>query len=303
MVQPNEVFPVLELSNDGRVRVFRRSIHDLQAFEGMEVDAYIIITDRYLIMLDTMLCPEDVSAMLQSVSTEIIGRSLLCINSHADWDHTWGNCYFTREHSAPIIAQDHCYKRMQSSEAHQELRDFQQLSQTFKNVSLIPPSVTFNQSLTIHDSQMTIELLHAPGHHLDQIVAWIPGIRLLLAFDSAEYPIPLIEGADCVPYMFTTLERLIALQPQRVLCSHGKTTGPDLLKQNLAYIREIEKRCQVLLQSQLPKANDLDNVPEIINYSFDEVVDGAKQTIDYTFYAWAHKNNCQAILQWLLNIL
>ena len=128
MVQPNEVFPVLELSNDDRVRVFRRSIHDLQAFEGMEVDAYIIITDRYLIMLDTMLCPEDVSAMLQSVSTEIIGRSLLCVNSHADWDHIWGNCYFTGEHSAPIIAHDHCFKRMQSSEAQQELRDLDRKS-------------------------------------------------------------------------------------------------------------------------------------------------------------------------------
>src|SRR5690349_18759704 len=134
MVQPNEVFPVLELSNDDRVRVFRKSIHGIQAFEGMEVDAYIIFTDRFLIMLDTMLCPEDVSATLQSVSTEIIGRSLLCINSHADWDHAWGNGYFTREHSAPIIAHDHCLRRMQSSEAHQELRDFQQLSPTFKNV-------------------------------------------------------------------------------------------------------------------------------------------------------------------------
>ena len=303
MVQPNEVFPVLELSNDDRVRVFRRSIHGLQAFEGMEVDAYIIITDRFLIALDTMLCPEDVSAMLQSVSTETIGRSLLCINSHADWDHFWGNCYFMGEHSAPIVAHDLCLKRVQSSEAHQELRDFQLLSPTFKNVSLIPPSITFNQCLTIHDSQMTIELLHAPGHHLDQIVAWIPGIRLLLAFDSAEYPLPLIEGADCVPYMFTTLERLIALQPLRVLCSHGNTASPDLLKQNLAYIREIEKRCKVLLQKRLPKSDELDNVPELINYSFDEVVGGAMQTIDHTFYSGAHKNNCQAILQWLLNTL
>jgi len=106
MVQPNEVFPVLELSNDDRVRVFRKSIHGIQAFEGMEVDAYIIFTDRFLIMLDTMLCPEDVSATLQSVSTEIIGRSLLCINSHADWDHAWGNHVFAGPSEllpAPII--------------------------------------------------------------------------------------------------------------------------------------------------------------------------------------------------------
>src|SRR5215831_18347875 len=194
----NEVLPDLDMSKDDRVRVFRRTIYGIQAFEGMEVDAYSVITDRHIIILDTMLCPEDVATMIQSVSAELSGRSLLCIDSHADWDHTWGNCYFSGEHAAPIIAHEHCLTRMQSSEAHQELHDFQQLSSTFKNVILTLPTITFHQNLTIYDSQMTIELLHAPGHHLDQIVAWIPGIRLLLAFDAVEHPVPLIESADCV---------------------------------------------------------------------------------------------------------
>ena len=303
MAQLHEVFPVLELSNDDRVHVFRRSIHGLPAFEGMDVDAYIVITDRFLIILDTMVCPEDVSTMIQSVSTGLFRRPLLCINSHADWDHSWGNCYFTGEHSAPIIAHDNCLRRMQSSEAQQELDEFQQLSPIFKNVTLTPPSITFDQRLTIYDSYMTIELLHAPGHHMDQIVAWIPGIRLLLAFDSAEYPLPTIEGADCVPHMVSTLERLIALQPQRVLCSHGNTSSPDLLKQNLAYIHEIEKRCKILMQIQTAPAIDLDNIPELINYSLDDVIGEAAQTIDHTFYSWAHKNNCQAIFKWLLKSL
>jgi glyoxylase-like metal-dependent hydrolase (beta-lactamase superfamily II) len=181
------------------------------------------------------------------------------------------------------------------------LRDFQQLSSTFKNVFLTPPTITFNQIFTIHDTNLTIELLHAPGHHLDQIVAWIPDIRLLLAFDAVEYPVPLIEGAHCVPFMFTTLERLIALQPQRVLCSHGKTTSLDLVKQNLAYIREIEKRCKILLQKRLPVAKELDNVPELINYPFDEVVGDKTQMIDWMFYTQAHENNCQAVMKWLMN--
>src|SRR5215467_12719294 len=77
----NEVLPDLDMSKDDRVRVFRRTIHGLQAYEGMEVDAYIVITDRYLLILDTMLCPEDVAAMIQSVSAELSGHSLLCIDS------------------------------------------------------------------------------------------------------------------------------------------------------------------------------------------------------------------------------
>jgi glyoxylase-like metal-dependent hydrolase (beta-lactamase superfamily II) len=303
MPLPNEISPDFEISPDERVRVFRRTFHGLKEFEGMEVDAYIVITDRHVILLDTLLCPEDVSIMLQTVKNELRGRSLLCINSHADWDHAWGNCYFTGVNVAPIIAHDHCLTRLQSTEAHIELHDFQQLSSTFKNVFLLPPTITFNKHFTIHDSSVTIELLHAPGHHLDQIVAWMPELRLLLAFDAVEKPLPLIEGVDCVPHMFTTLEQLIALQPLHVLCSHGKTTSPDQVKQNLAYIREIEQRCKSVLQKRQPEAKELVHVSELINYSFDEVVSESMGTSDRTFYTEAHENNCHAIMKWLMNAL
>jgi glyoxylase-like metal-dependent hydrolase (beta-lactamase superfamily II) len=301
MPSPKEIIPVLEMSTDERIRVFRRTFHGLKEYEGMEVDAYVVITDRHVIVLDTLLCPEDVSFMMQSVNNELRGRSLLCIDSHADWDHAWGNCYFTGENVAPIIAHDHCFTRLQSTEAHLELLDFQQLSSTFKNVFLLPPTITFKQHFTIHDSNLTIELLHAPGHHLDQIVAWIPELRLLLAFDSVEEPLPIIEGVNCVPHMFTTLEYLITLQPLRVLCSHGKTTSPEQVKQNLAYIREIERRCKSVLQNRQHGVKELVHVSELINYSFDEVVGERTGTIDRTFYTHAHENNCQAIMKWLMN--
>jgi glyoxylase-like metal-dependent hydrolase (beta-lactamase superfamily II) len=301
MPTPNDIIPVLGMSTDERIRVFRRTFHGLDEFEGMEVDAYIVITDRHVVVLDTLLCPEDVSALVQSVSNELYGRSLLCIDSHADWDHAWGNCYFTGVNVAPIIAHEHCLTRLQSAEAHIELLDFQQRSSTFKNVFLLPPTIIFKQSFTIHDSNLTIEILHAPGHHLDQIVAWMPELRLLLAFDAVEDPLPLIEGANCVPYMFTTLEQLIALQPARVLCSHGKTTSPDQAKQNLAYVREIERRCKAVLQERRPGEMKLVHVSELIDYSFDEVVGETTGNIDRTFYSQAHENNCQFILEWLMN--
>ena len=301
MPSTNEIIPDFEISTDERVRVFRRTFHGLKEFEGMEVDAYVGITDRHAIVLDTLLCPEDVSIMMQLVKNELRGRSLLCIDSHADWDHAWGNCYFTGENVAPIIAHDHCFTRLQSTEAQKELLDFQLRSSTFKNVFLLSPSITFNQHLTIHDSNLTIELLHAPGHHLDQIVAWIPELRLLLAFDAVEKPLPIINGVDCVPHMFTTLEYLIALQPQRVLCSHGKTTSPDQIKHNLVYIREIQRRCKSVLQKRRPEPNELVHISELINYSFDEVVGETTGTIDRTFYTQAHENNCLVIMKWMMN--
>ena len=300
MSSSNEIISVLEMSTDERVRVFRRTFHGIQEFEGMQVDAYIVNTDRHVIILDTLLCPEDVSFMLQSFNYKRGDRSLLCIDSHADWDHAWGNCFFTGENSAPIIAHDICFERLKSTEAQNELLEFQQRSSTFKNVFLLLPTITFNQRFTIHDSQLTIELIHAPGHHLDQIVAWLPELRLLLAFDAIEYPLPLIESPACVPHMFATLESLIALQPLCVLCSHGKTTSPDLVRQNLAYIREIERRCKSVLQKIQLGAAEFIHISELINYSFNDVVGETTQNINRTFYSQAHENNCQVIMQWLM---
>ncbi len=231
---------------------------------------------------------------------ELEGRALLCVDSHADWDHAWGNAYFTGTRAAPIIAQEHCLTRLQSAEARAELADFQQRYSIFHDVRLVPPTITFTEKLTIHGGDLTIELLAAPGHHLDQIVAWMPELRLLLAFDAVERPLPLIEGADCVPHMFGTLERLIALQPERVLCSHGNTTSPQLVKENLAYLREIERRARSLLQRHRPTNEELEQSSPLIDYPFDEVIAGSSEKVDRTFYAGAHENNVQAVLRWLM---
>ena len=62
-----QLFPVPGMSGDERVRVFRRVFDATDDYEGLEVDAYIIITERYLVVLDTMLCPADVAGMMSFV--------------------------------------------------------------------------------------------------------------------------------------------------------------------------------------------------------------------------------------------
>lgn len=295
------VFFVPEMSPDTNVRVFRRNVSALEEFEGFEVDAYAIITDRYVVILDTMLCPADVAIMMQSLQEELSGREILCVNSHADWDHAYGNGYFTGIHAAPIIAHEQCRTRLQSEEASNELAEFQKSNPLFASVVLVAPTITFTSDLTIHGGNLTIQLLPAPGHHLDHIAAWIPELRLLLAFDAVEMPIPIIENAAGAPYMFATLERLIALQPEVVLCSHGKTTSPQLIQNNLAYLREIEQRCHAVLQTHRPADAELAHPSQLINYPFDEVIAGITVPIDRTFYLQMHENNIRSIMEWLMS--
>jgi glyoxylase-like metal-dependent hydrolase (beta-lactamase superfamily II) len=295
------VLYVPEMSADHRVRVFRRTLNDLHEFEGMEVDAYIIITERYLVIFDTLLCPEDSEIMMHMVKDQIIGRQLLVVNSHADWDHCWGNAYFTGYHATPIIAHNHSLTRMQSEEARQELIDFKQRYPVFHHVELIPPTITFNEGLTILGGDLTIELIPAPGHRTDHIAAWIPLLSLLLAFDAVENPLPSIENAEAVPSMFATLERFVSMQPERVLCSHGKSTSSALVNKNLEYLREIERRSRAYLQKRHPANDDLEHAAEIIHYPLDRVIGDSAEPFDRTYYSWAHNQNVRSLFQWLMS--
>jgi len=295
-------FLVPAISDDQRIRVFRRSFTAPGEFDGMEVAAYVVITERYLVICDTLLCPEDMVQVMQQIRDVLPGRQVLVVNSHADWDHVWGNCYFTGVHAAPIIAHEHCLMRLRSSAAQTELKDYQRRYALFQNVILTPPTITFTDIFTIHGGNLTIELIPATGHHQDHIAAWIPELRLLLAFDAVEKPFPIIENPAAVPAMFGTLERLLAIQPRRVLCSHSKTASVATVEQNFAYLREIEQRARLLTRS--PTGAELERASELIRYSFEEAL--ATETtpteiIDRTFYSWAHNNNARCIIQWLFS--
>lgn len=265
----------------------------------MDVDAYAIVTGRYVVLCDTLLCPEDMAAAIDDLQADLAERQLLVINSHADWDHCWGNGYFTGKYTAPIIGHEHCRTRMQSPEAQNQLIEYQQDYTCFHNVVLKPPTTTFTDTMTIHGGDLTLELLHTPGHQPDHIATWIPELHLLLAFDAAEMPFPLLESPAGMPDMLTTLERLQALKPQYVLCAHGKTTDPALLEINRAYFREIECRSKNLLATRHPDEQELARADELIHYSFENAIADLNMPVDEVFYRTAHLNNIRNVIHWL----
>lgn len=293
------VYEVSAMSPDPRVRVFRRILDELDDFAGMEVDAYLVLGERYAVVLDTLLCPADMAAVMACCEADIGHRTILCVNSHADWDHTWGNGYFSGVHSIPILAHEYCRKRLTSEEARRQLEEYQQRYPLFRDVSLVSPMLTFNERLTIDTGGLTIELLHAPGHCQDQIVAWLPEIRLLLAFDAIEKPFPSIEDSVCVPLMFSTLKQLIALNAQYALCSHGKTTSPLLLQENQDYLNRLVQCARQHLPAFEREGTNFEHVAERIGYTFDEVIANTAEEIDRGYYSQAHEENARAILRWL----
>src|SRR5690349_418098 len=105
---------------DPRIRIFRA---------GQEVDCFVLITKRYIILIDTMATPELAFEMVQTVQQLLKDHQLLVINTHADYDHCWGNSVFASPGGlfpAPIIGHEQMLKRLRSPQMATYLQEQQQ---------------------------------------------------------------------------------------------------------------------------------------------------------------------------------
>src|SRR5581483_7943869 len=173
---------VKELPNGGwddRIHVFRS--------RDDEVDTFAVVTARSLIMIDTASVPEVSAGIVELLRPALVGRELLVVNTHADYDHAWGNATFALDgpFPAPIIGHELARERLLGEDSRKSLTAKTAQDSAFASVRLVPPTLTFATGLRIHGGDLTLELLPTPGHAEDHVSIWIPELRVLLAGDSA----------------------------------------------------------------------------------------------------------------------
>ncbi|KPH07188.1 MBL fold metallo-hydrolase (plasmid) [Rhizobium acidisoli] len=218
---------------------------------GDEVDAVFVRTDRFNVLIDTLGTPELCRMALDLLEGKTAARPLIVINSHMDWDHFWGNAAIVGR--APIIAHAAALDRLREPSAQQVLKDKASQESRFRNVELIGPDITFSGSMVLNGGDLTLELIHTPGHTPDHIAVWIPELRICLAVDAVEYPIPEVwsKSAEDLRLIRSSLERIRDLDARLVIPAHGQTSSPSTVKANLAYFEALAERVDGLSEGQL----------------------------------------------------
>jgi glyoxylase-like metal-dependent hydrolase (beta-lactamase superfamily II) len=297
--KPGKSLSLIENSGwDQRLHLFRA---------GAEVDTAALITQRYLVLIDTMATPELAAEIMTTMRPWLEGRQLLVINTHADYDHCWGNATFASPggaYPAPIIAHEQAGARLRSAEAQASLAKRQQQDTRFAQVQLVEPTITFTESLHVNGGDLTLELLPTPGHTEDHLSIWIPELRLLLAGDAAEQPFPHVEEAATLPTLLASLERMAGLHPAQVIPCHGGTTDAALLERNLAYFAEVERRAALALKAGLIPADwrERGEIPELMSLPYTEALRlvGADEASTPAFYQDFHLAAVRATLGHLM---
>lgn len=283
---------------------------------GRLVDTFIVVTGRFVVLVDTVINPQTAAQMLEYARPYLTnGRQLLVINTHADYDHCWGNQLFAGDtapstgsgqavHPAPIIGSHLSPPKFQQPEAKTYLAKMQQLEpEVFGEVVLTPPTLLIQDRFVIDGGDLTLELLPTPGHTDDHYSVFIPEIATLLAADAAELPYPMARTPDGLPPMRESLAKLAALPAETVLYCHAPvTSGRQLLLDNIAYFNAIEAACRAALARGIaPNLSEDVDVLALVDCAWETAVPDAPEwhnVHDY-YKTGGHASQILAMLQWL----
>ncbi|ANM14708.1 MULTISPECIES: MBL fold metallo-hydrolase [unclassified Rhizobium] len=262
---------------------------------GEEVDAVFVLTERFNVLIDTLGTPEQCLRALDLLEEKAAARPLIVINSHMDWDHFWGNAAIAGR--APIIAHTAALDRLRDPSAQQLLKDKMNQESRFQNVELIGPDITFSGAMVLNGGDLTLELIHTPGHTPDHIAVWIPELRTCLAVDAVEYPIPEVwsRTAGDLRLIRSSLQRIRDLDARLIIPAHGQTSSPSTVKANLAYFEALADRVDGLSERQLADGR-LTRSSGFRLEDFVAIPDGMPADTA-TFYRNCHETNLGATVQ------
>lgn len=272
------------------------------------VDAYIIVCEQFIVILDTLINARTAQALL-GVARKYLrsGKRLLVINSHADWDHCWGNQIFSghvSQYPAPIIASQRCGRFFDDPQGLEKLARMKaQSPERFSDVRLTAPTLLFENRLILHGGDLSLELIPTPGHTADHIAVFIPEISLLLAGDAAEPPYPCARTGAQLPELRHSLRLMADLKPQWALYSHAPVdSGPALLNDNLAYFDHLEACCRRALDNGMPYPLPEDeSAARYVDCTYEQAIPERLCTQNYPewYRKEGHEEQVRMMLDWL----
>ncbi len=215
--------------------------------DGYDVRGGLILGTDRAVIFDTLSRPDDMIGY-----KELIGdRKVIIVYSHADWDHIWGTAG-VKSQTKLIISHKNGLKRF-SGDVPEVLKDFQKRQpELYGPVKLIAPNISIDSELEIDLGGITVQLSPLLGHTEDSIVAYIPEKGILLAGDTVETPFPCLNENSPVANWIEKLEEWRATKGLKtVIPAHGKIGGPEILTENINYLKAILNGAEVYLAENM----------------------------------------------------
>ena len=209
------------------IEITKRNIMFTQSiaeWDGLALNMGLILGAKRNYLIDTGLGKNSVTPVLNYIGeTE---KPLIVINTHAHWDHVWGNYIFADN---LIISHKNCRDELDKNWD----KDFQK-NEHFADgeVCKCLPNVTFENNLYFADDG--VYLFHTPGHTTSCISIYDEVEKILYVGDAigdeGENDIDIIPNIRTTPdIMQETIEKWKKVDFELCIIGHNKPHKKDVL--------------------------------------------------------------------------
>lgn len=201
-----------------------------------------------VLSVDTCATEARTRAYLAAIGTVTSAPVTTLVNTHHHGDHTNGN----RVLGAPVIvAQAGCRALLAEQEDPPPAAIFGPVD--WGDITPALPTICFDRRLELHAGGRLVELLHfgTPAHTSNDLVAWLPGERVLFAGDLVFNGGTPFAMSGSVAGWLEVLPALAELEPEIIVPGHGPPGGPELLARTAAYLEFVREAAAGALSAGL----------------------------------------------------
>jgi len=201
--------------------------------EPYRINVFVIDGNRHVFVCDTCLGSEPMNLVKEYLAEKgLDSKPIVVFNSHADYDHYWGNGCFK---SSLIIGHELCRKRIEK-EAQRSLEEFK--VHMLGDVEIVAPNVVFDKRLFF--AEEGVEFYHTPGHTEDSSACFDHVDGTLFVGDNVESPLPYVNGLNFAGYA-ATLEEYILRNAKAIVAGHAETVlDAAAVRDGLSYLKGLE---------------------------------------------------------------
>ncbi|MDH4215094.1 MAG: MBL fold metallo-hydrolase [Candidatus Thorarchaeota archaeon] len=224
-------FTRLEMVNRKKLKIQRLGTRgSLFTFdEDYLTNVYIVFGPEHTFILDTHLGPDSMKYVLQEIEERTTEElPIVIFNSHADYDHYWGNCAFD---NANIVGHELCKERI-IAESEGDL--IKHANEKKGEIVIVPPNITFQENLRFEKDGVIF--FYTPGHKLDSASCYDEKDRVLFVGDNVESPLPYLNHPNFDQYI-QTLESYLKFDSSLIIAGHDPPLkNTDLIQRNIDYL-------------------------------------------------------------------
>jgi glyoxylase-like metal-dependent hydrolase (beta-lactamase superfamily II) len=186
----------------------------------------VVIGDDSVLVVDATATPVMARALIARIR-EVTDKPIKhVVLSHYHAVRVLGASAYVSEGCERIIASRGTYELIVERGAQDMQSEIERFPRLFQDVESIPgltwPTLVLESAITLYLGKLEVRILYiGPGHTKGDTIVWLPQQQVLFSGDLVEYQAAAYTGDAQLEEWPDTLERLRAMQPQKLVPGRG----------------------------------------------------------------------------------